>query len=41
MLKVIAPYSTTAEPKLARWQPRAQTISLMRRKRPLAGFNKY
>jgi len=29
MLKVIAPYSTTTEPKLARCQPRTQTISLM------------
>jgi len=30
VLKVIAPYSTTTEPKLARCQPRAQTISRMR-----------
>jgi len=29
MLKVIAPYSTTTEPKFARCQPRAQTIILM------------
>jgi len=29
MLKAIAPYSTTAEPKLARCQPRTQTIGLM------------
>jgi len=28
-LKVIAPYSTTTEPKLARCQPRAQSIILM------------
>jgi len=33
MLKVIAPYSTTTEAKLARCQPRAQTISLMLRNR--------
>jgi len=35
MLKVIAPYSTTTEPKLARCQPCAQTIVLMRRNRVL------
>jgi len=35
MLKVIAPYSTTTEPKLARYQPRAQTIALMRRNKVL------
>jgi len=33
MLKVIAPYSTTTEPKLARCQARAQTIMLMLRNR--------
>jgi len=42
MLKVIAPYSTTTESKLARCQPRAQTISLMLgNKSPVARFNKY
>jgi len=42
MLKVIAPYSTTTEPKLARCQPRAQTISLMLGNKSLvARFNKY
>jgi len=30
MLKVIVPYSATTEPKLARCQPRTQTISPMR-----------
>jgi len=35
MLKVIAPYSTTTEPKLARCQPRVQTVALMRRNRVL------
>jgi len=29
VLKAIVPYSTTTEPKLARYQPRAQTIILM------------
>jgi len=32
MLKVIAPYSTTTEPKLARCQPRTQ-ITLVRQSR--------
>jgi len=41
MLKVTAPYSTTTEPKLARCQPRAQTIILMLGKSPVARFNKY
>jgi len=30
ILQVIAPYPTTTEPELARCQPRAQTVSLMR-----------
>jgi len=42
MLKVTAPYSTTTEPKLARCQPRAQTINLVLGNRsPVAHFKIY
>ena len=41
-LKVIAFYSTTTEPKLARCRPRAQTISPMRwEQSPVARLKKY
>jgi len=42
MSKVTALYSTTTEPKLARCQPWAQTISLMRwEQSPVARLKNY